>query len=326
MDYQGALWPRLRWPLAGWALLLILGLTGFTVLGFLPLDALYMTVLAVTTVGFSSSVALSQAGKLLTVGVAISGVVLTVTTVAVITSSITEGRLRTSSRRRKMEKRIEQLSGHYIICAYGRVGRAVARQFKAEGVEFVVIDADEDMETRMQSDEVNYIVADSTSEEVLRKAGIAGAAGLVSAVDSDVDNVYITLTARALNPDLFIVARAGEPETPDRLHRAGANRVISPYVTSGRHMALTTLRPRVVDYLEIAAGGTNIRVEELRIEPKSSLIGRQLGDICGGTVPLFLRRQSGKSLVKPSPGEVIEAGDVLLILGEPAELRPIEGA
>ncbi|MDQ4144479.1 MAG: NAD-binding protein [Actinomycetota bacterium] len=223
-----------------------------------------------------------------------------------------------------MQRRIDSLKGHFIICAYGRVGRAVAREFEAEGVPFVVIDVKEELEERMQSDGVLYLIGDPSSEAVLRQAGIERAHGLVCAVDSDAANVYITLSARALNPDIFITARAGEPESPERLYRAGANRVISPYVTSGRHMALLTLRPRVVDYLEVA-GARGLRLEEVVIEAGSPLAGRELGEVAGEAVPVLLRRATGETIANPSPNETLQAGDLLLLYGEPKVLRPVEG-
>ncbi len=223
-----------------------------------------------------------------------------------------------------MQRRIDRLHGHFIICAYGRVGRAVAREFEAEGVPFVVIDIKEELEERLISDGVLYLIEDPASEAVLRRAGIERAQGLVCAVDSDAANVYITLTARALNPAIFITARAGEPESPERLYRAGANRVISPYVTSGRHMALLTLRPRILDYLEVAGDRQGLRLEELLIESGSALVGRELAEVAGEAVPLLLRRVTGDTIPNPSPREVLQAGDLLLLYGEPKTLRPVE--
>lgn len=223
-----------------------------------------------------------------------------------------------------MDRRIAALNNHYIICAYGRVARAAARELEAEGVPFVVIDRLEELEERMRADGVHYIIADPTSDAVLREAGIERARGLVSAVDSDADNVYITLTARSMRPELFIVARASESAAADRLYRAGADRVISPYVSSGRHMAMLALRPRIVDYIDIAGrGDETLRLEEVLIDERSPLVGLTLGAVSGGATPLVIRRE-GNVLSNPAASELLQAGDLLVLLGRPADLRRVE--
>jgi voltage-gated potassium channel len=145
-------------------------------------------------------------------------------------------------------------------------------------------------------------------------------------VDSDADNVYITLAARSIQPDLFIVARASEAVSADRLYRAGANRVISPYVSSGRHMAMLSLRPQVIDYLEVGVREqTKLRLEELQVDEGSDLVGRALTDACGKTLPLALRRSDGEIIPHPDSGMRLQAGDLLVLLGQPEDLRPLEG-
>lgn len=215
-----------------------------------------------------------------------------------------------------MQRRIDDLRDHYIVCAYGRVGQTVARELEAEGVPFVVIDQREDLEDLMRYEGVAYLIGASSSESVLREAGVERARGLVCAVDSDTENVYIALTARALNPDIFIVARAGKPESPDRLLRAGANRVISPYVTSGRHMAVLAVRPEVSDYLDVEGAGGAVRIEQLAIEPGSELAGRSVGEVCGESVPVLLRRANGDSVPNPGREERVEEGDIVVSLGQ----------
>jgi voltage-gated potassium channel len=212
-----------------------------------------------------------------------------------------------------------------VVCAYGRVGRTVAREFEAEGVRFVVVEPLEEMENRMANDGVLYTLGDPTSESVLARAGIGRARGLVCAMDSDAKNVYITLAARSLNPDIFIVARASEAVSADRLYRAGANRVISPYVSSGRHMALLALRPRVIDYFDLGLEEKpSVRLEELLIEPGSQLIGRSLEEVCVETIPLAIRRDA-QLVPNPDPQLRLAAGDLLILVGEQEALRPVEG-
>jgi voltage-gated potassium channel len=225
-----------------------------------------------------------------------------------------------------MQNRISALSGHFIVCAYGRVGRAVAREFESEGIPFVVLDTKSELEELMVSDGVLYAIADPTHESVLRVAGAESARGLVCAVDSDANNVYITMTARAINPALFIVARASDPDSPEHLYRAGADRVISPYVSSGRHMALLGLRPRVVDYLDIAGlGEKKVRLEEILIEDGSPFVGATVAEVCGDAIPLLIRRNVGHLVPRPEGPEELEAGDLLVVVGEQRLLRPVEG-
>jgi voltage-gated potassium channel len=194
----------------------------------------------------------------------------------------------------------------------------VARQFEGQGVPFVVIDVKEDLEEQMRSDGVLHLIGDPASESVLRQAGVERARGLVCAVDSDAINVYIAVLARALNPNIFIVARAGEPESPDRLYRAGADRVVSPYVMSGRHMSLLALRPQVVDYLDLVGRGHwKARLDELVVEEGSPLAGCTLADACGEATPVLLIRVTGEIVPNPGLQELLGVGDAVVIYGAP---------
>jgi voltage-gated potassium channel len=303
------------------------GVVGYVLFGFGVVDAAYMTGLALTTAGFNPVGRLTLAEKGFTISIAVLGVSIFLVALAVVTSAITERRLDTGARRRRMQKRISALEEHFIVCAYGRVGRSVAREFESEGVPFMVLDAKAELEELMVSDGVMYAIADPTKESVLREAGVERARGLVCAVDSDADNVYITMTARAINPNLYIVARASDPDSPERLYRAGADRVISPYVSSGRHMALLGLRPRVVDYLDIAGlGEKKVRLEEILIEDGSPFVGATVAEVCGeDAIPLLIRRNVGHLIPRPEGPEELEAGDLLVVVGEQRLLRPVEG-
>jgi len=301
------------------------GVVGYMLLGFGFIDALYMTALALTTAGFTPAGHLDGAAKVFTVTIAVLGVSAFLAVLGVLTTALTDRQFISNSRRRRMDKRIEKLRGHQVVCAYGRVGRTVAREFEGEGIPFVVVDAKEELEGQMQEDGVLYILGDPASPDALRRAGIERARALLCALDSDAANVYIALTARSLNPDLFVVARAGEPGSAELLFRAGADRVISPYVTSGRHMALVSLRPRVVDFFEVVGlGGKRARLDELSVEEGSPLVGQTLGEVCGDAVPLLLQRGSGQVLANPDGRERLAPGDLLFLFGEPAVLRAIE--
>lgn len=214
-----------------------------------------------------------------------------------------------------MQRRIDNLKDHFIVCAFGRVGRAVARQLRAEDVPFVVIDRDEELEPRMIDEDVLHLVGDPTQQDVLMAAGIERAKGIVTAVDSDAENVYITLTARALNPRIFVVARAAQGQTIDRLERAGADRVVSPYRHSGRQMALLAVQPQLSDYLEVQIKrDMTIRIDELVVDDTSDLAGKTVKEAHGGRTPMVLRRASGDLLTPPLPEDVLAEGDVLLLL------------
>lgn len=315
---QHELWQRVRFPAIGLAFALAYGTVGYIVLqGWRFVDALYMTVITLSTVGFREVRPLDDTGRLFTLTLIAIGVGLVLITVTVVAQWVLEGHLGERTRRNRMQRRIDTMSEHLIVCAYGRVGRAVARELEAEGASFVVVDPDEDLAERMTSDGVAFLIEDPSDESVLRRAGVERARGLVCAVDSDATNVYITLVARALNSDLFIVARASEPGSDQRLLHAGANRVVSPFVSSGRHMALVAMRPRVDDVVEVqTADAASLKLEELRVDHGSPLAGKTVGDAIGSTPVLAVRHAGGEIVPNPPAGLTLRQGDLVLLLGE----------
>lgn len=316
---------RLRWPLVGIAAIFGAGLVGYLILGFALVDAITNTVLVMTTVGFNAPELLDPAEKLFTDAVAILGVSSYLVLLVVGVSALADGHFGLASRRRRMQRRVGRLRDHVVVCAYGRVGRACVRELRAAGARLVVVERQEALEEQMRADGVLHLVGDPTDEENLRRARVDRARAMISAVDSDADNVFITLTVRSLAPRAFIVARGSESAAADRLYRAGADRVISPYVSSGRHMARMALRPRILDYLEIRAGdGSAMRVEELVIEPGSHLVGARLEDVCAGATPLLVRHPSGNLVDSPPPDQRMAAGDIVVLLGAPDALRVAE--
>lgn len=317
---------RLRWPLLLLGAALLYGVIGYRLIeGWSFVDSLYMTLLVLTTVGFSEVHTLDLHGKLFTMSLMIIGVALVLVTVSLVAGWVAERALGSGRRRKKMNSKIERLQNHFIVCAYGRVGRAVAREFEAEGVPFVVCEVLEDIESQMQLDGVAYILGDPSKEPILTAAGVGRAKGLICAVDSDATNVYIALLARSMNPDLFIVARAAEPGSADRLYRAGADRVISPYVSSGRHMAMLSLRPKVVDYLEVDAGTRSpLTVEEMLIDRDSPLANKPIIESCGLASVLAIRQADGRIVANPSVSTTLREGDLILLLGEREALRPMD--
>jgi voltage-gated potassium channel len=271
-----------------------------------------MTVTTMTTVGFREVQPLDASGRVFTLTLIVMGVAVALVGVSLAASLIAEAEIGGSTRRRRMRRKIEDLRDHFIVCAYGRVGRAAVRELQDSGLPFVVLDPKDELRTRMEEDEIPFIVDDPSLEPVLRAAGVDRARGLICAVDSDATNVYITLTARSSNPDLFIVARASEPGTAEQLERAGANRVVSPFISSGRHMVRMARDPSIIDIFDEGSRGRNaIAVEERRVDPGSDLDGRTVVDV--GSPVLALRR--GTESIPAPDGEVqLSPGDVVLLL------------
>lgn len=325
---QESLGRRLRWLGVLLGGVLAYGTVGYVVLfGWSVIDALYMTLAAMSTVGFREVRPLDLGGKIFTISIIVIGVAVVLGTVALAAAWVAEGVLSHERRRKRMQRRIQRLKDHFIVCAFGRVGRTVAREFREEGVPFLVVEHDEELEERMIEEEVLYLLGDPSQEEILREAGVERARGLICAVDSDATNVFIALTARAINPEIFIVARASESQSVERLTRAGADRVISPYITSGHHMALMALRTGVVGSLDIepaVEGG--LRLEELLVEEGSSLVGKTAGEACGQASLLAVRHADGRITANPRMNTRLKPGDVLILLGEEDQLRPVEGS
>jgi voltage-gated potassium channel len=224
-----------------------------------------------------------------------------------------------------MRRHIDDLRGHFIVCAYDRVGRAIARELEAEGVPFVIVDSRAELEPDLDRDGHYYLIGDASDEVVLRQAGIDRAQGLICAVGSDAENVFITIVARSLSASLLIVARAAREQSADRLYRAGATHVVSPYVTSGRRMANLAVRPHVVEFFDVArTGQPGLRLEELEITEDSPLAGRTLQQLRGPAVPLLVRRSDGQLIANPARELQLQAGDMLIISGEVSDLNPLD--
>lgn len=293
------------------------------------LDALYMTFITIATVGYKEVYPLNDGGKLYTIAViAFSGVILAYT-IGTLGQFFIEGEIREILGRRKMDKRIRRMKDHYIIAGSGRVSEIVQEEFDRAGVRYVVVEKDPERFPQTKAGNVAFIEGDAAEDEVLLNAGIKTAKGLICTIPSEADSVFIVLTARQLNPGVFIIARADSNTTERKLRRAGADRVVVPHVAGGRRMALASLRPNLVDAMAIDSfgGELGIEVEEVQIPAASPLTGKtlldsQLRSKYGVTV-MAIRKSDGRKRVNPPPDTVIEPGDVLVLVGEKQSLAGI---
>jgi voltage-gated potassium channel len=313
-------------------LLLVSAGTGgyMTIEKWQPLDSLYMTVITLSTVGFKEVHDLSDGGKVFTMFLIVVGVSVLGYIVGSLAQIMFEGQIQRVIGRKKVEKMIEALRDHYIICGYGRIGSLICREFKANGLPFVVVEKAGETLEKIKEEGYLHMRGDATLDESLLKAGIKRARGLISVVTSDTENVYITLTARGLNPDLYILARSGEEGSDIKLKRAGANKVVSPYIIGGSRMAQSVLRPNVVDFIEIATGSEHmdLQMEEITIPPHSAFVGETLvssgfrKEI--GVIIVGIKKSHGKMVFNPHSQARIEGGDTLIILGEPGAITKLE--
>ncbi|BCS52472.1 TrkA family potassium uptake protein [Geobacter sp. SVR] len=294
------------------------------------LDALYMTVITLGTVGFREVHDLSDSGKVFTMVLVVVGVSVIGYIVGSLAQIMFEGQIQRVMGRNKVEKMIKNLKGHYIICGFGRIGSLICKEFKANKVDFVVVEKDAETAEKLHEEGYLYMRGDATMDEALLKAGIRNARGLISVVTSDTENVYITLTARGLNPDLYILARSGEEGSDIKLKRAGANKVVSPYIIGGTRMAQSILRPNVVDFIEIATGSEHLdlQMEEITIPEHSAFAGETLVSSGfrreTGVIIIGIKKDHGKMVFNPHSQARIEAGDTLIVLGEPSAVVKLE--
>ncbi len=300
---------------------IVLGTAGYTTLeGWPVLDALYMTVITLSTVGFTEVHPLSDAGHLFTIALIAIGVSTAAYAVGTAGEYVIGGRLSAALRRQRMQHDIDRLQGHHIICGYGRVGRQVVEELEARAARAVVIEPSDEP---FPSDhpEVLRIRGDATDDRALRAAGIERAAGLVAAAGDDATNIVVTLSARALNADLLIVARAIQPEAEDKLRRAGATHVISPYRIGGQRIVTQLLHPRLTDFLDIVMHRDTFELwlEEITVASDGPANGRALGETAiwgpGGVNVLAVGRADGELVTSPGADHRLATGDVLIALG-----------
>jgi voltage-gated potassium channel len=291
-----------------------------------------MVLTTLTTIGYQEVHPLSQAGRYFNVFIILAGVGLVFLILGALGQALLEFEFNNLFGRRKMEREIAKLTGHYIICGAGRVGRAVARQFESNPAQFVILESNEEKALRIRS-ETNWLVihGDATLEAQLLAVRIHEAAGLVAATTTDATNTYVVLAARSLNPNLKIIARASEESAEKHMRTAGADQVISPYGFAGFRIAQAFLRPHIINFLEVAllrSDELGLELEELTIDPASVYVGQSLQDSgvrhdLGITV-LAIKRSGEDMKYSPSADALLGAGDHLIVMGEPSRLRELE--
>ena len=316
-------WRRLMWALLALALIVVIGTIGYVVLGFAPIDALYQTVTTVSTVGFREVEPLDGLGQVFTMLLILGGVGTTLYALTVLIETVVEGRLREVMGRRRMDKTIESLQDHVIVCGWGRTGRSIALDLSRSGADQVVIEMDP---TRAAGCPYPVIEGDATDDEVLRRAGIERANALIAGLDSDAANLFVTVSARALCPELFIVSRVRTDAAEDKLHRGGANRVVNPQSIGGSRMAAMVLQPNVAAFVDVVMHEHDVeyRLGEVPVVAGSPLSGETLRSAHirdrSGALVLACRASTGVFMTNPPPETEISVGDVLIAIGTPTQL------
>lgn len=306
---------------------LVVGTVGYSSIeGWGLFDAFYMTVITMTTIGYREVHDLSLYGRVFNVifiFLSVGAVLYTFNNAARL---IVEGELKDIFGRRKLQAKIQKLSGHYIICGYGRMGKIICKELIGEGSKFVVV------EKNPVTDDNGYpiLIGDATLDETLKAAGIDKAAGLISVLSTDAENLFVVLSARGLNPNLFIVARAVLEDSEQKLMRAGASRVVSPYHIGGLRIAHTIIKPAVVDFIEFTtnSGNIDLQMEEIKVASGSQLVGRSISESgIGrdlGVIVVSIKDKQGSMKLSPNYRTVIHEGDTLIVLGEKSKVATLE--
>ncbi len=310
--------------------LITMGIVGYMYIEKWPfLDALYMTVITIATVGFKEVHTMSRAGEMFTICLITSGVGVFTYGAATFSRLLVEGEFKEVFSKRRLEKEMRKLKDHVIICGFGRLGEKISHELKEKNEPFVVIENDPLQITRLQELGYLYVEADTSEEAALEEAGIDRARALIAVLGSDADNLFLTISARELNPQLHIVARVDDPSATKKLYKAGANRVISPYDTGARMLANAALKPTISELIELSTrmGPVTMVMEEVVIEPGSSLDGVLIRDSriregTGATV-IAVRKADSSQILRPQPDMELSNGDLLVVLGSREDIEKL---
>lgn len=321
----------LRISIAMLLTVLAMGTVGYMIIeGWNFMDAFYMTVITLTTVGYGEVHIQNTAGRLFTIALVFSGVILFLYVASALVQFLVEGQIRNLVGRRTLNKKIGKLEDHHIVCGYGRIGKVLCTHFKAHGIDPVVVEKDSGQIEQMEADGVLYIVGDATEEEVLIQAGIKKAKVIIAVLATDTDNVFLVLTAHQLNPDIFIMARASTNRAKTKLLAAGANRVESPYEVGAVSMAQRVLRPSVTNFLDLvfAYDRKDIKMDEIPVDPASKLVNVMLKD-SGirqkyNLILIAIKKPDGEMLFNPSFETVIRGGDTVIAMGKNDQVAELE--
>lgn len=317
---------QVRWTVLALVLVLTIGTIGFVVIGLDPMDAVYTTVFTVTTVGFSEPAQLNTAGKIFVTVLMLGGIGTVLYTLTLLVAVFVDGHVSTLLEGRRMQRQIDALSDHLIVCGYGRVGRAAAQELARSGRAVVVVDLDEE---RLEGCPHPSVCGDSTDDDVLRLAGVDRAYGLVATLENDADSLFVTLSARALNEGLLIIARARTEEAVPKFERAGADRVVNPQLLGGDRIAAFALQRHVVDFLDVAMHDADLefRLDDFVVAEGSALAGTTVRDARahegGGALLLALQEPGGSYVTNPPADRVIAAGDVVIAIGTETQLAAL---
>ena len=312
--------------------IILFGTSGYVIIEECSfLDGLFMTVITITTVGFSEVIPLSPIGKIFTIVLIVLGVGFVMFLFGKITEAVVEGGLRTVYGRMNMNKKVTKLKNHYIVCGFGRIGRVICKLLNDDNRPFVVIEHDPKEIKTIEEQGYLFLEGEAASDEILIRAGLKKAKGLIAVVSSDADNVFIVLSARGLNADLFIMARSSGIEGVEtKLLRAGADKVISPYYIGGCRMAQLLLRPTVTDFIDLTVHGgeLGLRLEELVVHNNSQIVDKSLMD--SGIrknydlIVVAIKRIKGDMIFNPNPHTKIKDGDTLVLLGQYEKIKELE--
>ncbi len=298
----------------------ITGAIGYYIIeGCSLFDAFYLCTITLSTVGYGETIELDRAGRIWTIVIITFGLVVVSFAFTSLVSLSVSGDIREMMGRKKMQAKIRNLKNHVIFCGYGRMGLLTVEHLRRQAVECVVIERDAEVCPKLADLDIPFVQGDATEEEVLISAGLINCRALVAALPGDAENVYVTLTARGLKPDLFIIARAEQSTAEPKLRRAGATRVICPQIVGATKVSNILTRPHVTDFFEMAAEGIELELDEFIIEEHSSLCDRSLRDapireVAGATV-VAIKLADGETIYQPSPDQKLSAGDVLIMIG-----------
>jgi voltage-gated potassium channel len=315
------------------AILLAFGTIGFILIGrYQPFNAFYMTVITITTVGYGEIEPLDHAGRVFNSVLLLFGVIVMFYIMGSITQMLIEIELGNLFGKRRNKKMIDQLRDHYIICGYGRVGRAAAAELARSGKHFLIIDRAEAKVERAMKQGYLAVNADCSHDEVLRESGIDRAKGLIAALASDADNLYLILSSKTLNPLLNVVTRVSEDEAEAKMRRAGADAVLLPYTVAGSRLAQAILRPHVFEFLDVTSMksmGLNVGIEQVRVSADCSLAGKSLRDLQLrrdlGIIVLAIRRHDARMEFNPAAESVLQSDDHLIVMGDSEAVHKLEG-